>query len=232
MARRVGHDHGDHNRVYARSRGEPVSSLTDQALRDYLIRESARTEPAPDEEWLDAAPGHTWHDGVVGDSQGQRSRDGLRQGRERALKAVKFPHVKQVFLVERGSCPVLVLDEAHLLTATSWNLCGCGASRPARLVGMVRKAVNNQLWDTLYGLRSTGQRAVRRDDSVDPVVLAAVSPGATAPQAWEGAGLFRLGVLSRSLPTEVIGSLRRTGRCGLIGVAGCHGLHVESARRT
>jgi hypothetical protein len=41
-------------RVYAQRRGESVSSLADRALRDYLIRESARTEPAVDEEWLEA----------------------------------------------------------------------------------------------------------------------------------------------------------------------------------
>jgi hypothetical protein len=41
-------------RVWARQRGESVSSLTDRALRDYLIRASARTEPAVDEEWLEA----------------------------------------------------------------------------------------------------------------------------------------------------------------------------------
>lgn len=35
-----------------------------------------------------------------------------------------------------------------------------GASRLARLVGTVREAVNNRLWDTLYGLLGTGQRAV------------------------------------------------------------------------
>lgn len=41
-------------RAYAQRRGESVSSLADRALRDYLIRESARTEAAADEEWLDA----------------------------------------------------------------------------------------------------------------------------------------------------------------------------------
>jgi hypothetical protein len=41
-------------RVYAQRRGESVSSLTDRALRDYLIRAAARTEPAVDEEWLEA----------------------------------------------------------------------------------------------------------------------------------------------------------------------------------
>ncbi|MCX4882258.1 Tn3 family transposase [Streptomyces sp. NBC_00847] len=46
-----------------------------------------------------------------------------------------------------------------------------GASRLARLVGTVREAANNRLWDTLYGLLSTGQRAVL--DS-----LLTVEPGA------------------------------------------------------
>ncbi|MFD8888789.1 DUF4158 domain-containing protein, partial [Streptomyces erythrochromogenes] len=35
-----------------------------------------------------------------------------------------------------------------------------GASRLARLVGSVREAANQRLWDTLYGLLNTGQRAV------------------------------------------------------------------------
>lgn len=35
-----------------------------------------------------------------------------------------------------------------------------GASRLARLVGTVREAANQRLWDTLYGMMSTGQRAV------------------------------------------------------------------------
>jgi hypothetical protein len=35
-----------------------------------------------------------------------------------------------------------------------------GASRLARPVGTVREAANNRLRDTLYGLLSTGQRAV------------------------------------------------------------------------
>ncbi|MCX5198595.1 DUF4158 domain-containing protein [Streptomyces sp. NBC_00249] len=35
-----------------------------------------------------------------------------------------------------------------------------GASRLSRLVGNVREAANQRLWDTLYGLLSTGQRAV------------------------------------------------------------------------
>ncbi len=35
-----------------------------------------------------------------------------------------------------------------------------GASRLARLVGTVREAANNRLWDTLYGLLSMGQQAV------------------------------------------------------------------------
>nr|WP_202528199.1 Tn3 family transposase [Streptomyces sp. SID5770] len=35
-----------------------------------------------------------------------------------------------------------------------------GASRLARLVGTVREAANQRLWDTLYGLLSVGQRAV------------------------------------------------------------------------
>ncbi|WSK00367.1 hypothetical protein OG395_49625 [Streptomyces sp. NBC_01320] len=35
-----------------------------------------------------------------------------------------------------------------------------GASRLARPVGSVREAANNRLWDTLYGLLNTGQRAV------------------------------------------------------------------------
>ncbi|MFB7739490.1 Tn3 family transposase [Streptomyces sp. NPDC056112] len=46
-----------------------------------------------------------------------------------------------------------------------------GASSLARLVGTVREAANNRLWDTLYGLLSTGQRAVL--DS-----LLSVPPGA------------------------------------------------------
>ncbi|WSJ92003.1 DUF4158 domain-containing protein [Streptomyces sp. NBC_01320] len=35
-----------------------------------------------------------------------------------------------------------------------------GASRLSRLVGNVREAANQRLWDTLYGLLNTGQRAV------------------------------------------------------------------------
>ena len=35
-----------------------------------------------------------------------------------------------------------------------------GASRLARLVGSVREAANQRLWDTLYGMLSVGQRAV------------------------------------------------------------------------
>ena len=35
-----------------------------------------------------------------------------------------------------------------------------GSSRLSRLVGNVREAANQRLWDTLYGLLSTGQRAV------------------------------------------------------------------------
>lgn len=35
-----------------------------------------------------------------------------------------------------------------------------GASRPARLVGTVREAANQRLWDTLYGMLGVGQRAV------------------------------------------------------------------------
>ncbi|MFF3159499.1 Tn3 family transposase [Streptomyces sp. NPDC057910] len=35
-----------------------------------------------------------------------------------------------------------------------------GASRLARLVGSVREAANQRLWDTLYGLLNSGQRAV------------------------------------------------------------------------
>ncbi|MEU0186281.1 Tn3 family transposase [Streptomyces sp. NPDC006207] len=45
-----------------------------------------------------------------------------------------------------------------------------GVSRLARLVGTVREAANQRLWDTLYGLLNTGQRAVL--DS-----LLTVSPG-------------------------------------------------------
>lgn len=37
-----------------------------------------------------------------------------------------------------------------------------GVTSLARLVAAVREAANQQLWDTLYGLLSTGQRAVLR----------------------------------------------------------------------
>ncbi|GAA2360803.1 hypothetical protein GCM10010246_59200 [Streptomyces cuspidosporus] len=45
-----------------------------------------------------------------------------------------------------------------------------GASRLARLVGSVREAANQRLWDTLYGMLSVGQRAV-------PDSLLTVPPG-------------------------------------------------------
>lgn len=41
-------------RQFARRRGESMSALTDRALRDYLIRQAARDEPAVEDEWLDA----------------------------------------------------------------------------------------------------------------------------------------------------------------------------------
>ncbi len=46
-----------------------------------------------------------------------------------------------------------------------------GAGRLARLVGTVREAANNRLWEALYGLLSTSQRAV-------PNSLLTVPPGA------------------------------------------------------
>jgi hypothetical protein len=41
-------------RAYADQRGLSLSALTDRALRNYLIAEALRTEPATDREWLDA----------------------------------------------------------------------------------------------------------------------------------------------------------------------------------
>ena len=41
-------------RAVARRRRESLSALTDRALRDYLIRQAARTERATDDDWLDA----------------------------------------------------------------------------------------------------------------------------------------------------------------------------------
>jgi hypothetical protein len=62
-----------------------------------------------------------------------------------------------------------------------------GASRLARLVGTVREAANNRLWDTLYGLLSTGQRAVLDLAAVRAARGAAVGAGPAA--AGSGADL-------------------------------------------
>ncbi|GAA3312225.1 hypothetical protein GCM10020295_83540 [Streptomyces cinereospinus] len=56
-----------------------------------------------------------------------------------------------------------------------------GVTTLARLVASVREAANQRLWDTLYGLLSTGQRAVL--DS-----LLTVAPGGRGCRSWTGCG--------------------------------------------
>lgn len=60
-----------------------------------------------------------------------------------------------------------------------------GVTTLARLVGSVREAANQRLWDSLYGLLSTGQRVVL--DS-----LPTVPPGARC-RSWTGCGAARCG---------------------------------------
>ncbi|MCS0605590.1 hypothetical protein NX794_30955 [Streptomyces sp. LP11] len=62
-----------------------------------------------------------------------------------------------------------------------------GVSRLARLVGPVRKAANQRLWDTLYGMLGVGQRAVL--DSlltVPPGECLGAGPAAQGPGAGVG----------------------------------------------
>ncbi|MFF4693031.1 hypothetical protein ACFY14_41960 [Streptomyces sp. NPDC001307] len=62
-----------------------------------------------------------------------------------------------------------------------------GVTALARLVAAVREAANQRLWDTLYGLLSTGQRAVL--DS-----LLTVAPGC---RSWTGCARVRCGSPAR-----------------------------------
>lgn len=44
-----------HARLAAKRRGESLSTLTDRALRAYLVSEAVHNSPVTDEAWLDAA---------------------------------------------------------------------------------------------------------------------------------------------------------------------------------
>lgn len=58
-----------------------------------------------------------------------------------------------------------------------------GASRLARLVGAVREAANQRLWDTLYGLLNVGQRAALDSLLTVPPGERTVGAGRSSPRS-------------------------------------------------